>query len=172
MSHHPVFLALGSNIGDRENNLRTALCKLSGKKVFSPQVVSSLYETEAQYVTDQPDFLNMVLRGSTELEPLQLLTECKRVEQEMGRNFDEKRYGPRIIDIDILFYDAKMIKDKQLTVPHPGIAARRFVLEPLAEIAAEFVHPQLRLRIGDLLVRCQNGGKVVKIKSTHSWISN
>lgn len=172
MSYHPVFLALGSNIGDRENNLRTALGKLSEKEVFFPQVVSSLYETEAQYVTDQPDFLNMVLSGSTKLEPMQLLTECKRIEQEMGRNFAEKRYGPRTIDIDILFYDAKMIKDKQLTIPHPGISERRFVLEPLAEIAAEFVHPQLRLKIGDLLIRCRNGGKVVKIKSTHSWISN
>ena len=172
MSVSSVYLALGSNMGDREQNLKAALQNLNTNKILRVCNTSSVFETEPKYVTKQPDFLNMVIEGSTELEAIELLNACKRIEKEMGRNFQEKRFGPRIIDIDILFYGSEIIGEERLTIPHPKIAERRFVLEPLTEIACGFVHPQLHWKVSDLLNKCQDSGRVNKIKSTHSWISH
>ena len=172
MSVISVYLALGSNLGDREGNLKSAILNLKDSKVFNICKTSGIFETEAKYIADQPDFLNMVAEGSTELSAVDLLKYCKRVEKEMGRNFQEQRFGPRVIDIDILFYGLEIISKERLTIPHPRIGERRFVLEPLVEIAGEFVHPTLQLTISDLLNKCQDFGRVHKIKSTHSWISH
>lgn len=172
MSDDPVFLALGSNLGDREDNIRIAIRKLGKENIFVPVAMSSLYETKAKYVIDQPDFLNMVLKGRTGLNPEQLLIACKGIEREMGRNFQEIRNGPRLIDIDILFYGSEIVDTETLKIPHPLLGERRFVLEPLAEIAGAFIHPQRQCSIDTLMQICQDSGEVTKIKSTHSWISD
>jgi 2-amino-4-hydroxy-6-hydroxymethyldihydropteridine diphosphokinase len=133
------YLGLGSNIGNREANLREALERLESDGI---RVVrrSSLYETEPRDLRDQPWFLNAVVEVETDLFPLQLLAHIQNVERAMGRRRMTPK-GPRNIDIDILFYGRSVIETADLQVPHPRIAQRRFVLEPLTEIAPEFRHP-------------------------------
>ena len=134
-----IYLGLGSNIGDREANLREALDRMeaAGVRVMHR---SSLYETEPRDVLDQPWFLNAAVEAATELFPLQLLACIQNVEHAMGRRRLTPR-GPRTIDIDILYYGRSVIRTPELETPHPGIAERCFVLEPLAEIAPDFQHP-------------------------------
>jgi 2-amino-4-hydroxy-6-hydroxymethyldihydropteridine diphosphokinase len=135
-----VYLGLGSNVGDREANLREALERLQSAGI---RVVrrSSLYETEPQDVRDQAWFLNAVLEVETDLFPLQLLACTQNIERQMGRRRLTPK-GPRNIDIDILFYGRSVIHTPELQTPHPRIAQRRFVLEPLSEIAPELRHPE------------------------------
>ena len=134
-----AFLALGSNVGDREANLREAVNRLDSDEI---RVVrrSSLYETAPRELLDQPLFLNAVLQVETGLFPMQLLARVREIERQMGRRRITPK-GPRNIDIDILFYGRAVIAAAELEVPHPRIAQRRFVLEPLAEIAPDFRHP-------------------------------
>ena len=134
-----AYLALGSNIGDREANLRTAVSLLESDEI---RIVrrSSLYETAPQELLDQPWFMNAAVEIETRLFPLQLLARVRGIEREMGRRRVTPK-GPRNIDIDILFYGRSVIATAELEVPHPRIAQRRFVLEPLAEIAPDFRHP-------------------------------
>ena len=172
MSSFPVYLALGSNLDNREKNLQDAIQSLNNQCSVSVVVSSDLYKTEPKYVTNQPDFLNIVIEGATELGAIALLNVCKEIERKMGRKFQEKRYGPRIIDIDILFYGSEIITEELLIIPHPKIAERRFVLEPLEEIAGGFVHPGLHITVSELLNKCKDSCHVHKIKSTHSWISH
>jgi 2-amino-4-hydroxy-6-hydroxymethyldihydropteridine diphosphokinase len=134
-----AFLALGSNIGDREANLRDAVNRLESQEIHVLRR-SSLYETAPQELLDQPWFLNAVLQVETSLFPMQLLARVREIERQMGRRRVTPK-GPRNIDIDILFYGRTVIATAELEVPHPRIAQRRFVLEPLAEIAPEFRHP-------------------------------
>jgi 2-amino-4-hydroxy-6-hydroxymethyldihydropteridine diphosphokinase len=134
-----AYLALGSNVGDREANLREALERLSASEIRVIQR-SSLYETAPQDLLDQPWFLNAVVEVQSELFPLQLLARVRAIEREMGRRRVIPK-GPRNIDIDILFYGRAVIVAPELEVPHPRMAQRRFVLEPLAEIAPNFRHP-------------------------------
>jgi 2-amino-4-hydroxy-6-hydroxymethyldihydropteridine diphosphokinase len=133
-----IYLALGSNLGDRRANLSTAVERL--REQVAILALSSLYETEPAYVTDQPRFLNAVLRGRTTLAAPALLAFVKRIERELGRAAG-RRYGPRIVDIDLLLYDERTIDTPELTVPHPRMAERPFVLAPLAEIAPDLVPP-------------------------------
>ncbi|MCB0165911.1 MAG: 2-amino-4-hydroxy-6-hydroxymethyldihydropteridine diphosphokinase [Anaerolineae bacterium] len=141
---HRVFLALGTNLGEREANLRAALAQLA------PQVevtaVSRLYETAPAYVFDQPNFLNIALEGQTDLSPEALLNYLKELEDQLGRE-KSRRYGPRLIDLDILFFDAITLDSPRLTIPHPRLAERVFVLRPLADIAPDLVHPVLQQSI-------------------------
>ncbi len=134
-----AFLALGSNLGDRETNLRAAVSRLESDEI---RVVrrSSLYETAPQEILDQPWFLNAVVEIETRLFPLQLLARVREIERQMGRRRVTPK-GPRNIDIDILFYGRSVIATAELEVPHPRLAQRGFVLEPLAEIAPDFRHP-------------------------------
>lgn len=138
-----AFLALGSNLGlnlgDREANLRQAVRRLESDEIRVTRR-SSLYETAPQELLDQPWFLNAVVEIETSLFPMQLLSRVREIEREMGRQRVTPK-GPRNIDIDILFYGRAVIATPQLEVPHPRIAQRRFVLEPLAEIAPDFRHP-------------------------------
>ena len=134
-----MYLGIGSNIGDRDANLREALARLETDGISIVRR-SSLYETAPREVLDQPWFLNAVVEAKTELFPLQLLARIRNVEHEMGRRRVTPK-GPRNIDIDILFYGRSLIQSAELEVPHPRIGERRFVLEPLAEIAPEFRHP-------------------------------
>jgi 2-amino-4-hydroxy-6-hydroxymethyldihydropteridine diphosphokinase len=134
-----AYLALGSNVGDREANLRDALERLNTNEIRVTRR-SSLYETAPQDMLDQPWFLNAVVEVETDLFPLQLLARAHSIEREMGRRRVTPR-GPRNIDVDILFYGRAIIATPELEVPHPRMAQRRFVLEPLAEIAPDFRHP-------------------------------
>lgn len=135
---HNIFLALGSNLGDRRANLAAALQRL--RNAVEINEVSSVYETEPVGYSEQPRFLNMVLRGQTTLSPEALLAYVKSIEATLGRQ-RTFRNGPRPIDIDILFYDDARHEQEHLTIPHPRLSERAFVLVPLAEIAPDFVDP-------------------------------
>ena len=155
-----VYLGLGSNLGDRMGNLESAVEKLS--KRVAVEKISSAYETEPLYNTEQPMFLNAVIKGVTELDPLELLSFVKGIENDLGRQ-PGRRNAPRIIDIDILFYGKRVIQTGELTVPHPRIAERAFVLVPLAELAPKLVHPQLKRSVSELLAEAEGEDGVRKI---------
>jgi len=150
-----IYLALGTNLGDRSANLRSAMLALApGVTVLAE---SPIYETPPWGVTDQPMFLNMVLRGETNLKPGALLKHLKRLETRLGR-VAAIRWGPRLIDIDILFYDALVWQARGLTIPHPHLHERAFVLVPLADLAPELVHPVLGKTIRELLAEVDTTG--------------
>jgi 2-amino-4-hydroxy-6-hydroxymethyldihydropteridine diphosphokinase len=133
-------VALGSNLGDREGNLRLAIAAIGGfAKVTG---VSSVYETEPMYLEDQAWFLNCVISVETELRPRALLDALQAIEVGMGRERGIK-YGPRVVDLDILFYDGEVVSEPALEIPHPKIPERQFVLVPLEELRPAFVHPVL-----------------------------
>jgi 2-amino-4-hydroxy-6-hydroxymethyldihydropteridine diphosphokinase len=147
-----VYLLIGGNMGNRPKNLSESTSWLE-KEVGAIVKKSSIYETAAWGVTEQPSFLNQVLFVSTKLPPEDVLKTILSIEEKMGRKRVEKM-GPRTIDIDILFYNDEIISLPNLSVPHPHIANRRFVLEPLAEIAPAFVHPVLKKNVAGLLKDC------------------
>ena len=144
-----AYLSLGSNIGDRERNLRRAIERLESQGV---RVVrrSSLYETEPRDLRGQPWFLNAVVEVETSLFPVQLLARIHKIERELGRKRTIPK-GPRIIDIDILLYGRFLIDTAELQIPHPRMTERRFVLEPLAELAPDLRHPLTGQSLRDLL---------------------
>lgn len=139
-----AFLGLGSNLGDREANLKEALSRLAADGLHLVRV-SSIYESAAILLAGQPDFLNLVACVRSDLDPSSLLRECLGVEAAMGRVRGE-RWGPRNIDIDLLLYNGLRIQQSNLTIPHPGIKARAFVIIPLLEIS-----PDVSLPGGELL---------------------
>ena len=142
-----VFLGMGGNLGDRRETMRRAVAEI--RAVVEDVRVSSLYETAAWGVTDQPSFLNAVVRGNTELEALELLDAIQAIENELGR-VRTQRWGPRAIDIDILLYGSDVIDVPRLKVPHPYMSQRGFVLRPLADLAAGLTLPDGSL-VGELL---------------------
>jgi 2-amino-4-hydroxy-6-hydroxymethyldihydropteridine diphosphokinase len=150
-----IFLALGSNLGDRAANLRSAIALLS------PQVgllaESGIYETPPWGITDQPAFLNMVVQGETSLPPDALLKHLKDIEVRVGRA-PGLRYGPRLIDLDILFYEDMVLDTPPLVIPHPRLQERGFVLVPLAELAPGLRHPVLDRTIRELLAAVDTAG--------------
>ena len=155
-----VYLALGSNLGDRMGNLVSAVERLSQKMTIKK--VSSVYETEPVYYEEQPLYFNAVLSAVTELEPFALLRFVKSIESDLGRQ-PSFRNAPRLIDIDILFYGDLVVQTEELTIPHPGIVERAFVLAPLAEIAPELIHPVIHEKVEDLLAMVNGLGGVRKM---------
>lgn len=145
---HRVFIGLGTNLGNRQQNLETALHRLP--PAVTVLAVSRLYETAPAYVLDQPPFLNGVIRSETGLPPADLLAALKQLEVSIGRA-KTVRYGPRQIDLDILFYDDRIVRLPYLQIPHPRLQERGFVLHPLADIAPDFVHPTLELTVRQMV---------------------
>jgi len=139
-----VFLGLGSNVGDRESYLEAAIQALNDQEAISIIKQSAVIETEPIGVEDQGKFLNMVVEVVTSLTPMRLLDMCLEIESQNGR-VRKYKCEPRTLDIDILFYDDQIIDSNDLTVPHPEVHKRHFVLAPLVEIAPAMVHPSLNL---------------------------
>ena len=149
-----AYLLIGGNIGDRMSFLHKSIesIELSCGKIIKKSMV---YETQAWGKTDQDPFLNQVLKISTELSPMELLNKLLEVEKQLGRIRDEK-YGARTIDIDVLYFGDEIISEPTLTIPHPRISERRFVLIPLAEIAENFIDPIHQQSIETLLKNCKD----------------
>src|SRR5919106_5611995 len=148
------YLGLGSNVGERERHLADAIASLREHGV-EVEAVSSAYETEpVGDFLDQPDFLNAALRIRTRLEPLELLELCKAIEVELGRVFGGPRHGPRPIDIDLLLLGDIELEHEALTLPHPEVTSRRFVLEPLLELDPDLALPD-GTRLDDALARLE-----------------
>lgn len=156
-----IFLSLGSNLGDRAANLRAAIVALEGAGV-RVQRVSSLYETEPVDFLEQPWFLNCVLEGETDAPAQILLNELRRIEARMGSKKLVAK-GPRLLDVDILLYGDETVDTPELQVPHPRMSERRFVLEPLAEIAPELRHPSWSGTVSELLARTQDRSEVRRL---------
>ena len=147
-----IYLLLGSNIGDRSGQLENAINAISHPDL-DVGLCSKVYETSAWGKTDQSAFLNQVIQCHTDMQPIDLLVHCQAVERLLGRERFEL-WGPRTIDIDILYYDNESCNTEGLIIPHAGIALRRFTLIPLAEIAPKFYHPVLGLTNEHLLDIC------------------
>lgn len=165
-----VFISLGSNIGDREKYIAEAIKHI--KKDSDIELIdgSSLYETEPVGYRKQDHFLNIVIKILTQLLPVNLLNRLKRIENILGKNIKEK-WGPRTIDIDILYYDDIIIQEKELTIPHPLINERMFVLIPLAEIVGNLSCPKTHMCVTEIMKKCKNTDSVVKVKSWREIIS-
>ena len=151
-----IYLGLGSNVGDRVTNLNRAFAN------FALLQQSSIYETEPVGFLDQPWFLNAVINIDSKLSPRALLEFCQKIENQMGRKRDILK-GPRTIDIDLLFYDDLVLTAPDLILPHPQIQNRRFVLEPMNQIAPDFVHPVLKRTIRELLAASDDFSVVRKM---------
>ena len=152
-----VWIALGSNLGERAVNLETAI-NLMGDDVCV-LAKSSLYQTKPWGYLAQDDFYNQVLVGETSLRPQKLLSRLKGIEKQMGRK-KTIRNGPRVIDLDILLYDDLLLHSKRLTIPHPRMHERAFVLVPLVELQPDLVHPELGLTMSALLAKVDRAGIV------------
>ena len=156
-----TILHLGSNLGYRHRNLllaRTLLQDRLGQEI----ICSSCYETSAWGVEDQAAFLNIASIFHTALNAEEVLSVCLAVETAMGR-IRHQHWGPRLIDIDVLAYNEEICDTAQLTLPHPRLSERRFVLVPLAEIAPSWLHPEVHLSATELLVKCEDQGTVIKV---------
>jgi len=158
------FLGLGSNLGDRAANLRAAI-DLLGQRGVEVEAVSSAYETEpVGEVLDQPDFLNAAIAIRAELEPEELLDVCKAIEAERGRALDAPRHSPRPLDIDLLLLGDLRLSTERLTLPHPEVTSRRFVLEPLLELEPELCLPD-GTRLADSLAALGPGQRAERVQS-------
>jgi len=166
-SNRPVtqsaYIALGSNMGDRELHLLRAIGeigKLSGTRITA---LSSFYDSDPEGPPQQ-NFLNAVIRLETDLDPVQLLSEFKRIEVEVFQRKRDIHWGPRRMDLDILYYGSQLIASPELTIPHPRLHERRFVLAPLTEIAADHIHPGLGRTSRELLALLPPGQRVEKVE--------
>jgi 2-amino-4-hydroxy-6-hydroxymethyldihydropteridine diphosphokinase len=149
-----AYIGLGSNLGEREASLQAALDRLEATHRVELLVTSSIRETEPVGYLDQPRFLNAAATVETSLSPRELLDRLLAIERELGRTREGPRYGPRTIDLDLLVYGDEVVQESGLRVPHPRLAERRFVLEPLVELDPELVVPG-RGRVSDLLAELE-----------------
>jgi 2-amino-4-hydroxy-6-hydroxymethyldihydropteridine diphosphokinase len=163
-----IFLSLGTNLGDREENLIRCLETLGAVEELEIIRISSIYETDPIGVTEQPDFLNMVVEIITSLSPMELLHTVKNIEKKLGRK-ETFRWGPRLIDIDILAYKNLILEENELFIPHQRLAERLFVLVPLKEIAPFFRHPKTKKPVKELIRNCSDLTQV-RLKKHYSEI--
>ncbi len=159
-----VFLSLGSNQGNRVANLQWALGRLPGAGVRVERI-SSFYRTEPVDFLPQAWFINCVAEAETDLMPLQLLSAVETIEREIGRRAGP-RFGPRRLDIDILFYENVIVRLTKLTIPHPRLPERRFVLIPLAELAPRLRHPGSQRTVLEMLAETPDTSQVIRLKET------
>jgi 2-amino-4-hydroxy-6-hydroxymethyldihydropteridine diphosphokinase len=155
MKEHTVYLALGSNLGDRLANLKQAIDSLTPQ--MEVKAKSSVYETPPWGYEDQPKFLNQVVKAKTYLDPEPLLKHLKRLEVALGRQASFPN-GPRLIDMDILFYDELILNTSSLVIPHPRLQERGFVLLPLMELSPDLVHPLIKKSVREMAAGCDVGG--------------
>jgi 2-amino-4-hydroxy-6-hydroxymethyldihydropteridine diphosphokinase len=155
MKEHTVYLALGSNLGDRLANLKQAIASLTPQ--MEVKAKSAVYETPPWGYEDQPKFLNQVIKAKTYLEPEQLLKHLKRLEVALGRK-ESFPNGPRLIDMDILFYDDLVLNTGSLIIPHPRLHERGFVLLPLMDINPDLVHPVNKKSVREMVAGCDIAG--------------
>lgn len=155
MNEHIVYLALGTNLGDRLANLKQAIAALTPQ--LEVKARSQVYETPPWGYEDQPKFLNQVVRAKTYLEPMPLLKHLKRLEVALGRR-ETFQNGPRLIDIDILFYDDLVLEKDSLVIPHPRLHERGFVLLPLLDVAPDLIHPVSKKTVREMLADCNVEG--------------
>ena len=153
--HHIVYLALGSNLGNRKENLKEAITALSPQ--LDVKAKSHVYETPPWGFEDQPAFLNQVLEAQTYLQPEPLLKHLKRLETALGRK-ETFRNGPRLIDIDLLLYDDLILNTPVLTIPHPRMHERGFVLLPMMDIAPDLIHPVTKKSVRNMVASCDLAG--------------
>lgn len=158
---NPILILLGSNLGDRQKNLDQARQEIS-RSVGDIITTSATYKTAAWGNKQQPDFFNQVIEIRSSHDPDKLISDTQLIEEKMGRIRKEK-WGPRIIDIDILFYGDTVISNEKITIPHPEIPNRRFTLLPLSEVAPDFIHPVLKRSVLQLLEDCKDELLVEKI---------
>jgi 2-amino-4-hydroxy-6-hydroxymethyldihydropteridine diphosphokinase len=156
-----VCLMIGGNLGDRFLNMKSCVQMLE-KNIGEMHLISSIYETEAWGKKDQPSFLNQAVILKTMLSPEQVLEQTQLIENKLGRKREE-HWGARTMDIDILFYEDKILKNSNLIIPHPLIQERRFVLAPLVEIIPQFKHPILKQKIETLFIFCTDKSLINKI---------
>lgn len=160
---HQAYIGIGSNVGNRVENCLKAITAIDACEGCMVDARSPLYETEPVEFETQDWFINGVLKIRTCLQPETLLARLQAIEQGMGREQGGLRFGPRIIDLDILFFDRRIIETDRLQIPHPRLHQRRFVLKPLCSIAPELVHPVLKKTASSLLKGLQDGEKKVNI---------
>lgn len=163
---HTLFLGLGSNIGDRLDHIQEAVRALSTQMEIGAR--ASVYESRAVGVTEQANFFNTAIMCKTDMSPMDVLAFVKKVEKERGRE-ESFHWGPREIDIDILFYDNLFVQEEALHIPHPHLAERDFVLVPLAEIAPDSMHPTLKKSVATLLSEIPEEKKSVLARVTAAW---
>ncbi|HTF99261.1 MAG TPA: 2-amino-4-hydroxy-6-hydroxymethyldihydropteridine diphosphokinase [Nitrospirota bacterium] len=157
-----VYIGLGSNLGDKVESCRKAIAMLS--KAGNITSVSSFYTSEPIGYPDQEEFINAAVELETELSPLALLAACHVIEDELGRR-RLMHWGPRTVDLDILFYGNLVVESDELVIPHPLMAERRFVLVPLCEIAPDAVHPVLHKKVSELLRRLKDNHRVAPYRA-------
>lgn len=150
---HTAYISVGSNLGNRKQNCLNGIEKLTGSGRADLVAESGFYETEPMDYADQDWFVNAVVKVKTDLDPLSLLHELLTVETDLGRRRNGVRFGPRIIDLDLILYNRQVIESSELVVPHPRMHKRRFVLEPICDIDPELPHPVLNMTMRQLLVQ-------------------
>lgn len=158
---HQAYIGVGSNVGDRAENCHKAIAAIAASKSCLLELQSPLYETEPVELEDQDWFINGVARIRTGLEPEGLLAKLQAIERALGRKPGGQKFGPRILDLDILFFDDQVLRTTQIQLPHPELHTRRFVLQPLCDIAPELVHPVLGQTIRSVLGNLKDGKKKV-----------
>ena len=160
-----VYLGLGTNLGDKPANLQFALDSISGQQIGTISSLSPVYQSEAWGYTSDNSFLNMVVCAETKLTPEALLNACQTIEKAAGRETKNGQdYADRVLDLDILYYDKLVLHQNKLSIPHPLISERKFVLQPLCDIAPFFVDPTLGSTITDMLMACTDKARIQKIE--------